>query len=124
MKAQAFLELVDKTLTAQQDFFAARRKGAGVITTQDLLIKSKDLEKQCRAVIKEGHLEPDEPTATVHVYTTEAFQQQMNLTEPPADYVTTALSADEERKLRLHLEDERDAGEIGLEDTYAEDGNE
>jgi hypothetical protein len=30
----------------------------------------------------------------------------------------------EERELRLNLEDERDAGEIGVEDTYSEDGNE
>jgi hypothetical protein len=63
MKAQAFLELVTKTMTAQADYYAARRRDAGVITTRDLLIKSKDLEKQVWAVIKEGRLEPDEPTA-------------------------------------------------------------
>jgi len=63
MKAQAFLELVTTMMTAQADYFAARRRDAGVITTRDLLIKSKDLEKQVWAVIKDGKLEPDEPTA-------------------------------------------------------------
>jgi hypothetical protein len=77
MKAQAFLELVDRTLTAQQDYFAARRKQAGVITTQELLIKSKELEKQCRAVIAEGRLEPDEPAA--EVFTTDEYQEQLRL---------------------------------------------
>jgi hypothetical protein len=64
MKAQEFLELVDKTLTAQQDYFAARRRGAGVITERMLLIASKDLEKKCRAVISEGRLEPDDVVTT------------------------------------------------------------
>ena len=41
MRAQAFLELVTKTMTAQADYYAARRRDAGVITTRDLLIKSK-----------------------------------------------------------------------------------
>ena len=64
MRAQAFLELVTTMMTAQADYFAARRRDAGVITTRDLLIKSKDLEKQVWAVIKDGRLEPDiEPTA-------------------------------------------------------------
>jgi len=81
MKAQEFLNLVDKTLTAQQDYFAGRRKNLGVITLQGLLIKSKDLEKQCRAVIADGRLEPDELQPTVHVYTTEHFQEQLGLVE-------------------------------------------
>lgn len=64
MRAQAFLELVTTMMTAQADYFAARRRDAGVITTRDLLIKSKDLEKQVWAVIKEGRLDADvEPTA-------------------------------------------------------------
>lgn len=46
-------------MRAQADYFAARRRDAGVVTTRDLLIKSKDLEKQVWAVIKEGRLEPD-----------------------------------------------------------------
>jgi len=81
MKAKLFLDLVDNTLTAQQDYFAARRKGAGVITVQELLIKSKNLEKQCRAVIKEGKLDPDEPTAVVHVHTTEEYQRELDFTD-------------------------------------------
>ena len=94
MKAQLFMELVDKTLTAQQDYFSARRKGLGVITLQELLIKSKELEKQCRAVIKEGHLEPDEPTATVIVHTTEEYQRLWRLDEP-AKYTALDLPGTE-----------------------------
>lgn len=63
MRAQAFLELVKKAMTAQADYYAARRKSVGVLTTQNLLIKSKELEKMVWDVIKEGRLEPDEPTA-------------------------------------------------------------
>jgi hypothetical protein len=59
MKAQAFLELVRKVLTAQADYYAARKKGVGVITERNLLIKSKELEKQAWTVVKEGSLEPD-----------------------------------------------------------------
>jgi hypothetical protein len=110
MKAQVFLELVDKTLKAQQNYFAARRKGVGVITERNFLIESKELEKQCRAVIAEGGLEPDEPTARVVVHTTEEFQRQLTLTDEAGAYVTTVVSDDENRRLRLHLEDERDAG--------------
>ena len=61
MKAQVFLELVGRMLTAQQDYFAARKRGLGVITTQDLLVKSKGLEKQVLMVVKEGRLEADAP---------------------------------------------------------------
>jgi hypothetical protein len=114
MNAKAFLELVDKTLRAQQDYYAARRKGLGVIAERDLLIKAKDFEKQCQAVIKEGRLEFDEPTATARVYTAEQSLGQMALIEPAAEYVTTSASAYEESQLRLHLEDERDAGDIDL----------
>lgn len=67
MKAQAFLELVGRMMIAQQDYFAARRKGVIAVTTQDLLIKSKGLEKQVLAVVKEGKLEPDEITTLVYV---------------------------------------------------------
>jgi len=116
MKAQAFLELVDKTLKKQQDYYTAKRNGAPKQEQTDLLIASKELEKQCRAVIKEGKLEPDEPTATVIVHTTAEYQRQFGFTEPAAEYVTTVASAEEERQLRLHLEDERDAGEPERED--------
>ena len=53
MNAQAFLELVGKMLTVQQDYFKSRK--------QSDLIKAKELEKQVLAVVKEGRLEPDEP---------------------------------------------------------------
>jgi hypothetical protein len=63
MKAQAYLDLTKLTFTAQQDYFKAKREGA--YNAKQLLIESKKLEAQCRAVIKEGRLEPDdEPTAT------------------------------------------------------------
>lgn len=54
MKALAFLKLVGEMLTAQQDYFSFRRHGD--------LMKAKQLEKQAMAVVKEGKLEPDEPT--------------------------------------------------------------
>jgi hypothetical protein len=74
MKAQVFLELVGKMMQAQADYFANR--------TQTNLIAAKQLEKTVRAVVKEGKLEPDEPTATVIVHTTEAFQEQFQLDYP------------------------------------------
>jgi hypothetical protein len=77
MKAQVFLKLVGTMMQAQADYFANR--------TQTNLIAAKQLEKQVRAVVKEGKLEPDEPTAQIHVFTTEAFQEQMSLTEPSAE---------------------------------------
>ncbi len=83
MKAQAFLLLVGRMMTAQSNYYANR--------TQTKLVAAKDLEKQVWVVLKQGKLEPDEPTAT------------------------TVVSADEERQLRLHLEDERDAGELERE---------
>ncbi len=55
--------------------------------TQTNLIAAKELEKQVWAVLKQNRLEPDGPAAT------------------------TIAGAEEERQLRLHLEDERDAGE-------------
>jgi hypothetical protein len=81
MKVQAFLDLVGKMMVKQQDYFEARRNG--LIKAKDLLIDAKQLEKQVRAVVKEGHLEPDEPTATVVVYTTKEYQEQLDLMEHP-----------------------------------------
>jgi hypothetical protein len=81
MKAQAFLELVGKMMTKQQDYFTAKRQG--LIKAKDLLIESKELEKQVRAVVKEGKLEPDEPTAMVEVHTTEAFQRMFDFSAEP-----------------------------------------
>ena len=77
MKASAFLKLVEEVLTKQQDYFKAKRQGDP--RQKDLLIASKELEKRTWAVIKQGSLEPDEPTATVHVFTTEEYQRQLNL---------------------------------------------
>jgi len=61
MKSQEFLKLVEKTLNAKQDYFAAKRKGLPKDEQIALLVRSKELEKQCRAVIAAGRLEPDEP---------------------------------------------------------------
>jgi hypothetical protein len=90
MKAQAFLDLVGKMMTKQQDYFEAKRNG--LIRAKDLLIDAKQLEKQVRVVLKEGKLEPDF-AAEVHVYTTKEYQEQLALTEhrltdEPADYKT------------------------------------
>lgn len=79
MKAKEFLRLVGEMLTVQQDYFAARRKGEPKPRQTELLIKSKELEKRVWAVVKTGELEPDEPQPTVHVYTTEHFQEQLRL---------------------------------------------
>lgn len=76
MKAQAFLKLVGEMLTAQQDYYRARKQGNG--SEYSLLIKAKELEKKALAVVKEGRLEPDEPEPIVHVHTTEDFQRQFN----------------------------------------------
>jgi hypothetical protein len=84
MKASAFLKLVSEMMASQQRYFKTR--------TQMNLIAAKELEHRVREVMRDGVLEPDEPTTTVSAY--------------------------EERQLRLHLEDERDAGEI---ETYLED---
>lgn len=59
MKAQAFLNLVSEMMTAQQDYFKARRDGR--LDTHTLLVKARDLEKKVMKVIDEGRLEPDEP---------------------------------------------------------------
>jgi len=58
VKAQAFLNLVGKMMTAQQDYYKARKSAK--IGSHDLLINAKDLEKQVLAVVREGRLEPDE----------------------------------------------------------------
>lgn len=54
MKALVFLRLVGEMLTTQQNYFTWRRHGD--------LVKAKKLEKEVMAVVKEGKLEPDEPT--------------------------------------------------------------
>lgn len=51
MEAQKFLELVGRMLAAQETYFRSR--------LQVDLIKAKELEKQVKAVVKIGHLEPD-----------------------------------------------------------------
>lgn len=80
MKAQAFLELVGRMLTAQQDYYRARKLRNG--SDYSLLIKAKELENKVLAIVKEGRLDPDEPTATIHVHTTEEFQRQYELDFP------------------------------------------
>lgn len=58
MKANTFLKLVGKMLTAQQDYYKARK--AKNVAQYQLLIDAKDLEKQVLTVVREGVLEPDE----------------------------------------------------------------
>lgn len=62
MKAQAFLELVGEMMTAQQDYFKARK--AGRLDTHNMLVNARNLEKRVLAVVDEGRLEPDEPLDT------------------------------------------------------------
>lgn len=57
MRAQAFLTLVGDMMTAQQDYYAAR-KGKR-LDTYSLLVRAKELEKQVLAIVQEGRLEPD-----------------------------------------------------------------
>ena len=98
MEAQTFLELVEVMLEVQQDYFQAKR--TGLLKAKDLLIQAKELERRVRAVVKEGRLEPDPLPALPQI-------DEHDLWE----WKTTVVSAYEERQLRLHLEDERDAGE-------------
>ena len=58
MKAQAFLNLVSEMMTAQQNYFKARRVGR--LDTHELLVTARELEKKVMVVIDEGKLEPDE----------------------------------------------------------------
>lgn len=79
MKALAFLELVGKMLTAQQDYFKAKRTGDP--RAKELLIMAKELEKRCWAVIKDGRLEPDVTAGVTRIYTEQEYQEQMDLAE-------------------------------------------
>jgi hypothetical protein len=63
MKAQVFLKLVGTMMTAQADYFKARREDA--YNAQQLLIESKQIEKQVRDVVKEDRLEPDDDVAAL-----------------------------------------------------------
>ncbi len=58
MKAQAFLALVSEMMTAQQDYFKARK--AKNLDTHNMLVAARDLERKVMAVIDEGRLEPDD----------------------------------------------------------------
>ncbi|MDL1909725.1 hypothetical protein FBQ81_03375 [Chloroflexi bacterium CFX6] len=62
MKAQAFLKLVGEMMTAQQDYFKARK--AGRLDTYNLLVNARNLEKRVMVVLDEGKLEADEPLDT------------------------------------------------------------
>ena len=59
MKASIFLKLVGAMITAQQDYYKARKSKEG--NSYSLLLHAKELEKQVLAVVQEGKLEPDEP---------------------------------------------------------------
>jgi hypothetical protein len=95
MNIKDFYELTGKVRAAQKRYFLGGR-------LQGDLIVSKQLESKLDKALSEGI---PEPTATVQVY----------MTEQPAEYVTTAASAEEKRQLQLqlqlHLEDGHDAGE-------------
>ena len=62
MKAKAFLKLVGEMLTAQQDYYVARRGKR--IDQYQLLVNAKSLERQVLAVVQEGALEPDDVPPT------------------------------------------------------------
>jgi hypothetical protein len=107
MKASAFLKLVSEMMASQQKYFKTR--------TQMDLIAAKEFEHRVREVMRDGELEPDAPATT-------ASTPDWPKTTAGAPYwPTTIVSADEERQLRLHLEDERDAGE---NETYLEEDDE
>ena len=74
MKASAFLKLVGEMRAEQNSFFAKR--GKYPIEARDHLIQAKTLEKQVDAVVRDGRLEPDEPTT---VTTTEPTESQLQL---------------------------------------------
>lgn len=78
MKASIFLKLVGEMLTVQQDYFKIKRTGSKA-DAMDMLIKAKALEKQVAAVVKDGFLEPDEPTLVK--LNEEEYETQMELGE-------------------------------------------
>lgn len=79
MKASAFLKLVEEVLTRQQDYFKAKRMGDP--RQKDLLIASKELEKRAWSVIKQGSLEPDEPTPVLDSVASQRPNEQNPLSE-------------------------------------------
>lgn len=83
MKSKDFLILVGEMRREQKQYYATRKHYPR--EARDHLVWAKQCEQAVDAVIREGRLEPD--------------------------IVTTTASAEEQRQLRLHLEDERDAGE-------------
>lgn len=56
MNTHNFLKLVGKMLDTQQNYFKNRLQGD--------LVQAKQLERDVRAVLKTGKLEPDEPVPT------------------------------------------------------------
>jgi hypothetical protein len=80
MKARDYLKLTELMMTAQADYYGTSKKfGSRSQEAIAALVKARGLEKQVWAVIKEGKLEPDEPTYTTVVHTTAEFQEQMSL---------------------------------------------
>ena len=76
MNAQNFLELTGRMLEAQREYRAALYN-VDTRSTVNLLVSARCLEEQVMAVIREGHLEPDAPTA--HVYTPQEYEDQLAL---------------------------------------------
>lgn len=87
MKAQEFLELVGRMMTAQEKYYASR-KTASKKEQLELLVASKQIEKQVKAVIKEGALEPDEPTQAEYL--------KLELDEHDLDLFSTLRPTDEQ----------------------------
>jgi hypothetical protein len=81
MNIKDFFELTGKVRAAQKKYFLGGR-------LQGDLIASKQLESKLDKALSEGI---PEPTATVHVYTTEEYQRQLGLTDNAAEYVTLDL---------------------------------
>lgn len=78
MKAHIFLELVGKMMSAQERYFASR-KTAGKKEQLELLIASKQIEKQVKAVIREGRLEADDEPSSADVWTEEEINNPLDL---------------------------------------------
>lgn len=57
MKASSFLKLVGEMMTAQQDYYKARK--GKQLDAYGMLVRAKELEKQVLAVVQAGKLEPD-----------------------------------------------------------------
>jgi hypothetical protein len=81
MKAHDYLELTERMMTAQADYYATSRKyGSKSKEAIAALIVSKELEKQVWVVIKSGKLESDAPSQSLrHLLTEEEYKEYERL---------------------------------------------